>query len=61
MCMRTNIDINDNLLSKAQKASKIKTKKALVEKALQLLITMENQTELLDMWGKVELDDKAYL
>ena len=61
MCMRTNIDINDNLLLKAQKASKIKTKKALVEKALQLLITMENQTELLDMWGKVELDDKAYL
>lgn len=59
--MRTNIEINENLMAKAQKVSNIKTKKAVVEKALQLLITMENQKDLLDLWGKVEIDDKAYL
>jgi len=59
--MRTNIEIDDELMAKAQKASKIKTKKALVEKGLQLLISMESQKDLLDLWGKVQIDDKAYL
>jgi Arc/MetJ family transcription regulator len=59
--MRTNIEIDDALMAKAQKASKIKTKKALVEKGLQLLISMENQNDLISLWGKVEIDDKAYL
>ncbi|WP_040627079.1 type II toxin-antitoxin system VapB family antitoxin [Mucilaginibacter paludis] len=58
--MRTNIDINDGLLLKAQKLSGIKTKKAIVEKALQLLIQLESQKKILDLWGKVELDDKAF-
>jgi Arc/MetJ family transcription regulator len=59
--MRTNIDIDDDLLAKAQKLSNIKTKKALVEKALQLLVSLENQKNLINLWGKVEIDDKAYL
>jgi Arc/MetJ family transcription regulator len=60
MCMRTNIDIDDTLMAKAQKLSKIKTKKAVVEKALKLFVTVENQKKLLDLWGNVEVDDKAY-
>jgi len=59
--MRTNIEINDELMAKAQKLTNIKTKKELVEKALQLLISIENQKKLLDLWGKVAIDDKAYL
>jgi len=59
--MRTNIEIDDALMAKAQKVSKLKTKKALVEKGLQLLISMENQNDLISLWGKVEIDDKAYL
>jgi len=58
--MRTNIEIDDTLMAKAQKLSKIKTKKAVVEKALQLFVTIENQKKLLDLWGKVEIDDKVY-
>lgn len=60
MCMRTNIDIDDKLMAKAQKLSNIKTKKAVVEKALELFVTIENQKKLMDLWGKVEIDDKAY-
>jgi Arc/MetJ family transcription regulator len=58
--MRTNIDIDDTLMAKAQKVSNIKTKKIIVEKALQLYITIENQKKLMELWGKVEVDDKAY-
>ena len=59
--MRTNIDIDDNLLAKARKLSNLKTKKALVEEALRLYITIENQKKLIELWGTVEVDDKAYL
>ena len=58
--MRTNIDINDDLMAKAQKLSNIKTKKAIVEEALRLYITIENQRKLSTLKGKVQLDDKAF-
>lgn len=58
--MRTNIDINDDLMYRAQKLSNLKSKKALVEEALKLYITMENQKKLKELWGKVEIDDKAF-
>ena len=60
MCMRTNIDIDDELLAKARKATNIKTKKALVEKGLELLVRMENQKSLLSLKGKIQIDDSAY-
>lgn len=58
--MRTNVDISDDLMTKARKISKIKTKKGVIEKALQVYIALENQKQILDMWGKVELDEEAY-
>ena len=58
--MRTNIDIDDTLMAKAQKLSRVKTKKAFVEEALRLYVTIENQKKLVDLWGKVAIDDKAY-
>ena len=58
--MRTNIDIDDALMAKAQKLSSVKTKKAVVEEALRLYVTIENQKKLMDLWGKVAIDDKAY-
>lgn len=60
MCMRTNVDINDELIAKAQKLGNIKTKKAVIEEALKLYVTIENQKKLAELWGKVELDDKAF-
>jgi Arc/MetJ family transcription regulator len=59
-CMRTNIDIDDDLMAKARKLSNIKTKKALVEEALRLYVTIENQKKLIDLWGTIEVDEKAY-
>jgi Arc/MetJ family transcription regulator len=58
--MRTNIDIDDTLMAKAQKLSNIKTKKAIVEEALRLYITIENQRKLATLRGKIALDDKAF-
>lgn len=49
-------------MTKAQKLGNIKTKtkKGIIEKALQLYVTIENQKKLKELWGKVEVDDKAY-
>jgi Arc/MetJ family transcription regulator len=58
--MRTNIEINDELMAKAQKLSNIKTKKAVVEEALRLFVAIEDQKKLSAFWGNVEIDDKAY-
>jgi len=58
--MRTNIDINEELMLKAQKLSNIKTKKDVVEKALRLFVALENQKKLTDLRGKIEIDDEAY-
>ena len=58
--MRTNIEIDDTLMEKARKLSNIKTKKAVVEEALRLYITIENQKKLIDLKGKIRLDDIAF-
>lgn len=58
--MRTNIEIDDQLMARAQKLTKIKTKKILVNNALRLYVTVESQKKLLELWGNVEVDDKAY-
>jgi len=60
MCMRTNIEINDELMAKAQRLSNIKTKKDIVEEALRLYITIENQRGLATLRGKIKLDDIAF-
>ncbi len=58
--MRTNIEIDDDLMEKALKAGKAKTKKQVVEEALELYVRMQNQEKLLDLWGKIEIDDEPY-
>jgi Arc/MetJ family transcription regulator len=58
--MRTNIEIDDKLMAKAQKLTNIKTKKILVDNALRLYVTVESQKKLIELWGNVEVDDKAY-
>lgn len=58
--MKTNIDIDDKLMDKAQKLTNIKSKKILVDNALRLYVTVESQKKLIELWGNVEVDDKAY-
>ena len=58
--MRTNIEIDDQLMAKAKKLTNIKTKKVLVNNALRLYVTVESQKKLAELWGNIEVDDRAY-
>lgn len=50
--MRTNIDIDDQLLKRAMKATGLKTKKAVVEEALEHLVQERNGRAALErLWG----------
>lgn len=51
--MRTNIDIDDRLLSAAMAATGLTTKKATVEEALRTLMRMKEREEILTLAGKV--------
>lgn len=46
--MRTNIEIEDELLSRAMAATGLPTKKATVEEGLKLLVRVRGQREALD-------------
>lgn len=51
--MRTNIDIDDDLMARAQKVTGLATKKAAVEEGLRLLVQLKEQEEVLKLAGKV--------
>jgi len=52
--MRTNIDIDDDLMSKAMRASGAPTKRAAVEQGLRLLIDVRGQRAIRQLRGKVK-------
>ncbi len=52
--MRTNINIDDNLMEEALRLSGLKTKRAVVEAGLQTLVRLKRQMKILDLAGKVE-------
>ena len=54
--MRTNIVIDDQLMSEALKLSQIKTKKAVVENGLRLLIQTKKQERIKELRGKLKWD-----
>ena len=51
--MRTNIEIDDGLLEKAQRLSGLGTNRAVVEAGLQILVRLKEQEEILRLAGKV--------
>jgi Arc/MetJ family transcription regulator len=51
--MRTNIDIDDDLMDHAQRATGLPTKRATVEAGLRLLVRLEEQKEILSLAGQV--------
>jgi Arc/MetJ family transcription regulator len=53
--VRTNIDIDDELLAEAQKLAGTKTKKATVEYALNELIRRRRAKSIMELRGKVEM------
>lgn len=50
--MRTNIDIDDTLMSEAQKLSGQRTEKQTAEEALRLLIRLRQQRDVGSAFGK---------
>ena len=52
--MRTNIDLDDKLLSKAMRGSGLKTKRAVVQAALQMFVDIQAQTGIRKLRGKVQ-------
>lgn len=51
--MRTNIIIDDNLMSDALKASGLKTKKEVVEEGLKALIKLRKQENIRSLQGRL--------
>lgn len=52
--MRTNIDIDDDLMEKALKMSDLKTKKDVVNEALKLFVRIESQKDIIKFRGKLK-------
>lgn len=52
--MRTNIHIDDSLMSDAQRLSGAKTKKEAVEQGLKLLVQMHEQQSIRQLRGKLQ-------
>jgi len=48
---RTNIELDDELVRKARKLTRLKTKRAIVEKALELLVRSESRKGILRYYG----------
>jgi len=55
--MRTNIDIDDELMEKAKKVSGLKTKKDVVEEGLKKLIEEKSRPDLRELRGKFKFAD----
>jgi Arc/MetJ family transcription regulator len=54
--MRTNVEIDDELMRQAIKASGKTTKKEVVEEALRLVVQLKKQEGILKLFGKVQWD-----
>ena len=52
--MRTNIEINNKLMKKAKRLSRIKTKKDIVNIALEEFVRKLDKKSLLDLNGKIK-------
>ncbi|MBL0380984.1 MAG: type II toxin-antitoxin system VapB family antitoxin [Desulfofustis sp. PB-SRB1] len=54
--MRTNIVIDDELMNQAMELSQLKTKKAVVETGLKLLVQIKKQERIKNLRGKLNWD-----
>lgn len=52
--MRTNIVIDDDLMTKAMESTGLATKKAVIEEALRLLIRLKSQERVRQLRGKLQ-------
>ena len=54
--MRTNIVIDDDLMNEAMALSQLRTKKAVVESGLKLLVQIKKQEQIKSLRGKLKWD-----
>ena len=54
--MRTNVDIDDDLMRDALRLTGLKTKRAAIETGLRMLIRVKGQERMLELAGKVHWD-----
>ena len=54
--MRTNIVIDDELMNEAMSLSQLKTKRAVVETGLRLLVQIRKQERIKNLRGKLKWD-----
>lgn len=54
--MRTNIDIDDKLISKVMKAGAFRTKREAVDEALKAYMRSKDRPKMLDLFGKLDWD-----
>jgi len=54
--MATNLALDDNLISEAQKIGGHKTKKSAVTEALEEYIQRRKQLEIINLFGKIDYD-----
>jgi len=57
MCMRTNIDLDDDLVAEAQRLTGIETKKGVVHEALRVLIEVKRRRSLAELAGEIRFAD----
>ena len=55
--MRTNVVIDDNVMKKAMSLSKLKTKRSVIEMALQEFVISRSMMDLSDLRGQVQFAD----
>lgn len=53
---RTNIELDEKLLSRGKKITGIKTSKALIDLALRELVRRRNQRKILELSGSIKWD-----
>lgn len=53
MCMRTNIDLDDELVAEAQRLTGIETKRGVVHEALRVLVEVRRRRSLSELAGKI--------
>ena len=52
--MRTNLDIDESLISEAMRYTGLSTKKAVIEEALRTLVSLKAQEQIRELRGKLK-------
>lgn len=60
MTMRTNIEIDEDLIKEAMKISGLQTKKATVEAGLKLIISLNLQEKIRNLKGKLKWEGNLH-